>query len=210
MAEFCRLMNLQPGMRVIDLGGTTRLWKLVPVPLDITVLNLATQAIDEHRYGRHRFRVVRGDATNAPELASASFDLAFSNSVIEHVGPHEAQQRFAETVRRLAPSYWVQTPAKTFPIEAHTGLPFWWYYPSSVRRGLIRRWKADVPDYADFIAGTRYVPLGNIRSFFPEARIRRETFGGFVKSYVAWHRADAAAVSAIGQPAVSVREPAAA
>jgi hypothetical protein len=47
MQQFETLMGLRPGMRVIDLGGSTKLWRNIRTPLNVTVLNLATQPIDE-------------------------------------------------------------------------------------------------------------------------------------------------------------------
>ena len=188
MTKFVEMMDLKPGMRVVDLGGSTKLWRFVPVPLEVTVLNLSAQRIDENQYGDHKFTIVRGDATNAPELADDSFDLVFSNSCIEHVGPPEKQKAFADTVRRLAPAYWVQTPSKLFPIEAHTGLPFWWYYPESLRSHLIRGWKKSVKDYGEFVEGTRVLLRKDIEGFFPDAELDLEKVAGFTKSYTAWRK----------------------
>lgn len=189
MKSFVEIMKLRPGQRVLDLGGTTKLWRLVDTPLRVTVLNLDEQRIDERRYGEHEFTIVRGDATDVKAFGDGSFDLVFSNSCIEHVGPPEKQAAFAREVRRLAPSYWVQTPAMGFPIEAHTGLPFWWTYPTAVREGLIRRWGQTRPDYAEFIAGTCVLSRRDLRRFFPDARITPERFMGLTKSHTAWRRA---------------------
>jgi len=63
-----------------------------------------------------RFTAVHADATCLP-FADASYDIAFSNSVIEHVTTWERQQAFASEVRRVAPKLWIQTPARCFPIE---------------------------------------------------------------------------------------------
>jgi len=58
---FKTAMHVQPGMKIIDLGGAPMMWRFVDVPLDITL---------------------------------------------------------------LAAKYWVQIPAKYFPIEAHTECHF--------------------------------------------------------------------------------------
>lgn len=78
------------------------------------------------------------------------------DSCIEHVGPSMNQAAFAREVRRLAPSYYVQAPARGFSIEAHTGLPFWWYYPTGMRTRLIKRWQARRPAYGAFIVERVY------------------------------------------------------
>ena len=63
----------------------------------------------------HTFHVIEGDACSVEQFGDRSFDLVFSNSVIEHVGPPAKQAEFAHEVLRLGRSYWVQTPSKWFP-----------------------------------------------------------------------------------------------
>ena len=69
------------------------------------------------------------DATNLHEFGDASFDIAFSNSVIEHLSTFENQARMAAEVRRVARAYWVQTPNFWFPIEPHFLVPAWHWLP---------------------------------------------------------------------------------
>jgi len=135
MRTFTRLMRITEGMSVLDLGGLPMIWESVASPLDITILNLdlpgtPERAADSH----HKIRYVEGDACKVMGFADYQFDTVFSNSVIEHVGPAGRQADFAREVRRLGRSYWVQTPSKWFPIEAHCGMPFWWFYPAELRR----------------------------------------------------------------------------
>lgn len=186
LRRFVSTMKIQAGQRVIDLGGSPGIWRFVDVPLDITIFNIEKQGEDERCRDSHRFTFVVGDATNATELRDDSFDIVFSNSCIEHVGPPAKQAAFAREVRRLAPSYYVQTPARGFPIEAHTGLPFWWYYPAGLRTRLTERWQARRPAYGDFIKGTRVLRRSELESFFPDAQIDTEKVLGLTKSYTVW------------------------
>lgn len=186
LRHFVSTMKIQAGQRVIDLGGSPGLWRFVDVPLDITIFNIEKQEKDERCRDSHRFTFMLGDATRATELQDNSFDIVFSNSCIEHVGPPIKQAAFAREVRRLAPSYYVQTPARSFPIEAHTGLPFWWYYPTAVRSRLIERWQARRPAYGEFIGGTRVLRRPELERFFPDAWIDTEKVLGLTKSYTAW------------------------
>src|SRR5208282_1607695 len=143
MGGLMRMLEIKPGTRVLDLGGSPSIWENVPVPLDITILNLPggipSDALDSFDAGTsiHTFHFVEGDACNVHQFSDRSFDLAFSNSVIEHVGPQEKQEAFAREAVRLGKSYWVQTPSAWFPIEAHTGMPFYWFYPEQLRLWLL-------------------------------------------------------------------------
>ncbi len=187
MRQMTRRMKLAQGLNVLDLGGQPAIWRDAPAPLQITILNLPGVPM-EAEAGRHQFRYVKGDACNLGEVRDQSFDMVFSNSVIEHVGAEEQQQAFAQTVRRVGKSYWVQTPSIWFPIEAHTGMPFWWFYPEALRQRLLRRWHDKTPEWADTISGTRVLSRRHFEQLFPEAQIYVEKVLGIPKSYTAWYR----------------------
>jgi hypothetical protein len=144
----------------------------VPVPLDITILNLPggvqSFELNAARTSIHTFHYVEGDACNVHQFADRSFDVAFSNSVIEHVGPQEKQEAFAREVLRLGKSYWVQTPSAWFPIEAHSGLRFYWFYPERLRGWLLRRSQRKLPTWwTDYVAELRVLSAAS-----PTARAR--------------------------------------
>ncbi len=66
-------------------------------------------------------------------FADQSFDLVFSNSVIEHVGSRDTQARFASEIARVGKLFWLQTPNRYFPIEQHLWTPLVHWLP--------RRWQ---------------------------------------------------------------------
>jgi len=76
---------------------------------------------------------VRADASRALPFEDGAFDLVYSSSVIEHVEPrHRAV--FAREVRRVGRGFYVQTPARSFPVEPHALLPFAHWLPAGLRR----------------------------------------------------------------------------
>jgi hypothetical protein len=186
-------LGIKPGTRVLDLGGSPSIWENVLVPLDITILNLPG-GIPSNELGSidagtsiHTFHYVEGDACDVHQFPDRSFDLAFSNSVIEHVGPQEKQEAFAREAIRLGKSYWVQTPSAWFPIEAHTGMPFYWFYPKQLRAWWLRRARKKLPAWwTEYIAETRVLSRRRIAELFPNARIHVECFFGLPKSYIAY------------------------
>jgi len=191
MEAFMRMMEIKSGTRVLDLGGSPLFWNDVPVPLDVTILNLpgAVQsfAANAEIKGIHTFHYVEGDACNVHQFSNRSFDVAFSNSVIEHVGPQEKQEAFAREVLRLGKSYWVQTPSAWFPIEAHTGLPFYWFYPEQFRGWLLQRSQKKLPTWwTDYVAEIRVLSRRRMVQLFPNARVYVEFFFGLPKSYVVY------------------------
>ena len=185
---FMDVTNIQRDMSIIDLGGSPMIWEHVSTPLNITLVNVHYEENDRfhaERIRQHKFQFIQGDACNVG-LPSNSFDLVFSNSVIEHVGDDKKRAAFAGEVRRLAGKYWVQTPAKYFPIEAHTGMPFWWYYPENLRRALKRKWSATLPEWTEMIEGTTVVEKRELQRILPESTILTERALGIAKSYIAY------------------------
>jgi hypothetical protein len=118
--------------------------------------------------------------------------LAHSNSVIEHLGGWDSMSKFAAQTRRVAPHYYVQTPAFWFPIEPHFGVPFFHWLPESTRMALVQRWqigkgpKADNMDHAAVLINYyRLLDRAQFSHFFPDAEIKLEKFVGLTKSFVA-------------------------
>jgi 2-polyprenyl-3-methyl-5-hydroxy-6-metoxy-1,4-benzoquinol methylase len=178
-------LDLKPGLRVLDLGGTTEIWANLEIPLDITIVNLPGTEVDKADIPWHRVTFLEGDATALPH-ADDSFDIVFSNSVIEHVGDRDRRLKFAGEVRRLAPVYWVQTPSVYFPLEAHTGIPFWWAMPSWLKDRFYRRWARTLPAWNEMIIGTTYVLKSELRRLFPDSTVITERILGVPKSYSAY------------------------
>jgi Methyltransferase domain len=179
------LLDLRGGERVIDLGGTTEIWDFLETPLDITIVNLPGVDIRADSGSRHKFHFVTGDATKL-EYPDNHFDLVFSNSVIEHVGGEAKERDFAREVRRLAPSYYVQTPSIWFPLEPHTGIPFWWAIPRAIRSRMIARWKRELPAWTAMIEGTTVITRKKLRSYFPDGTLITERLAGIPKSYTVY------------------------
>jgi hypothetical protein len=189
MRSYVALMNVRDGKAVLDLGGQPMIWDSVPMSLDLTILNLPGVAVNSHQ-SHHRIRYVEGDACEVRDYQESSFDCVFSNSVIEHVGSDAKRAEFAQEVRRLGRSYWVQTPTKWFPIEAHCGMPFWWFYPEKLRRYFMSRWQKKLPAWTQMVAETTVLTKSELRRLFPEASIIVESSFGFPKSYVAYFRGE--------------------
>lgn len=192
MAHFLRIMKPKPGTRVLDLGGAPPIWEHIDVPLQITLLNLGGivensefKSLAGPRLKHHSFEILEGDACNVKQFGDHSFDLVFSNSVIEHVGPPDRQADFAREVRRLGKAYWVQTPSKWFPIEAHSGLLFYWFYPKWLHGAIFESWRRRLPSWwIDYIGSTRVLSRRRLAELFPGATTHVEFFLGFPKSYV--------------------------
>lgn len=176
-------------MSVIDIGGSVESWARAPVrPKHVHIINLEAQPTDLPEW----VRVDRADACALPDwISSRRYDLAFSNSVIEHVGGHERRIRFAEAVRTLADAYWVQTPYRYFPIEPHWLAPGLHFLPLAARSRLAHRWPlvhTRPPDREAALDAVLWVELMDrtqMRYYFPDCVLRSERVGGLTKSLIA-------------------------
>ena len=97
-----------------------------PWPDRITALGQHEGARFGERYPGVAY--VQGNALELP-FEDGAFDVVFSNAVIEHVGPRDAQRRFVDEALRVAPRAFVTTPNRWFPIEVHTRLPLVHWLP---------------------------------------------------------------------------------
>lgn len=181
---FTAIMRPRPGEAVLDVGGQPEIWDYVNIPLQITCVNLPGTMSVEHRT-HHSITYVEGDGCDMREFHPGQFDLVFSNSVIEHVGNYEKRTLFANEIRRLSHRYWVQTPYKYFPIEAHCGMPLWWLYPESARAFFLTRWSKKLPAWTEMVATTTVISKGELRELFPDSRIVLE-WKVFPKSLIAY------------------------
>lgn len=191
MQRFAREFAIGAGTRVLDIGGTPDCWELLAVRPRLVLLN--TPRAGEELVGAAEW--VAGDGRRLP-FRDRSFDVVFSNSVIEHVGDAESQRRFAEEVMRVGRSYWVETPNRWFPIEQHLLTPLIHWLPKAWQREIAPRWtvwsalaRASQDRRAFYIehylSEIRLLGAGELRELFPEARVIRERFCGVTKSLVA-------------------------
>ena len=150
---------------VKDQGQTNFLEHFYAWPQRITGLGLHDGVEFRQRYPECSY--VQGDGTKLP-FADGSFDIVFSNAVIEHVGDEAAQTAFAAEVRRVGRRYFVTTPNRWFPIETHTRLPLVHWLPQSTLRDRLYRAARKPWAPGDF----RLLSRPQLQRLFPDARIR--------------------------------------
>lgn len=65
-------------------------------------------------------------------FSDQSFDVCWSNAVLEHVGNQERQILFLKEIKRVAKVAFITTPNRYFPIEVHTHIPLLHFLPKKV------------------------------------------------------------------------------
>jgi ubiquinone/menaquinone biosynthesis C-methylase UbiE len=194
MARFAREFDITPNTRILDVGGLAETWRLLPQSPRVTLLNTPRTRAELASTSEW----VAGDGCALP-FRDQSFDIVFSNSVIEHVGSVVQQEQFAREVARVGRGYWVQTPNRWFPVEQHLLTPVVHWLPKSWQRAVVPRftiWSAMArvsPDRRQFylehyLQDVRLLSAGDLQALFPGARVIRERFMGWTKSLVAMRR----------------------
>lgn len=195
-AKFVAELQPQNAESILDVGGRPNTWtEQSPLDARIEVLNNETPPeFDAAAYPHHKITQVVGDGT-ALDYAEAAFSIAFSNSVIEHVGDDAAQERFANEIRRVGRAVWVQTPAQEFFFEPHFLTPFFHWLPLEQRVGLGRFtvWglltRANRQDAERHVREVRLLRRERMEELFPDCEIQVERSLGMTKSFVAVRRA---------------------
>jgi ubiquinone/menaquinone biosynthesis C-methylase UbiE len=130
--------HLGPQSRLLDVGGGPgvdgEFLGLYSYFSEVVIVNLNPQTLPVRAGARLQSLVA--DGRSLP-FEAASFDWVFSNAVIEHVGGWKDQIRFAQEIRRVASTgYFVGTPNRHFPLDAHTLIPFYQFFPVAIQRRI--------------------------------------------------------------------------
>lgn len=191
MARFHRLFQIDENTRILDVGGTPANWTLLDVRPRVTILNLPRAVESE----RDSLTWIFADGCRLP-FRDQSFDVVFSNSVIEHLGDSEKHEQYAQEIARVGVRYFIQTPNRWFPVEPHLLTPLVHFLPRRWQRRLIERftvweWIARPrPDQRVFylehyLRDIQLLDGRTMRRLFPDSRLIRERFLGLTKSLIA-------------------------
>jgi hypothetical protein len=192
---FLDMLERVPGkVEVLDVGGTVAFWEDESgIALDERVSIVVANLVADPAQPRSRaIRAIQADARDLSMFPDASFDVVFSNSVIEHligVGDREAM---AKEIRRVGRRYFVQTPNRYFFVEPHFGFPLFQFLPLSVRAWLLQHFAlawagkmADRDKARRAAASVELLGASELRALFPGCSMQRERIAGMTKSLIA-------------------------
>jgi hypothetical protein len=205
---FLQLIRPRPGDRLLDLGGSDGSLAAricARVPLLVTVADLTDEHADAVAARGFRHAVLPDGPL---PFGAGDFDIVLCNSVIEHVTLPKAQcsvdarvdqstwrreararqRQFADEIRRLDASYFVQTPHRHFPVEQHVHLPLVQYLSHNNLCRVVswadRWWIKSCQGVVDW----ELLTPAEMADLFPDGSIHVERAFGLPKSVVAWRR----------------------
>lgn len=115
-------------------------------------------------------RYIRVLAGQRLPFGDKEFDVIFSNAVVEHTGNKAKQRLFIHEVCRVGQNFFITTPNRWFPMEAHTGIPLLHYLPQAWFRALISGTRYD---YWSHENNLNLLTIGELRDLFPETVVPR-------------------------------------
>ncbi len=158
--------------RVLDVGFSDNecsetdnfIEKHYPFPENLTALGL--EEPKNFRRSYPRVDCVQYDGNGFP-FSDQSFDVCWSNAVIEHVGSHEQQGAFIREIDRVAGLAFFTTPNRYFPVEVHTRTPLLHFGPKRIFEAYLRAigkgWATG--SYMNLLS------LGELEALLQEARV---------------------------------------
>ena len=133
---FSQMMKPAKGMKLLDIGAeinpgrdeVPQLIDIYPWKNNISVVNISEEHILTIKKCYPEIETVVCDACELP-WSDKSFDIVYSNAVIEHLGSFERQKKMAAEIMRVGKRWFVTTPNRWFPFEFHMRLPLVTWLP---------------------------------------------------------------------------------
>jgi hypothetical protein len=194
-----QVLSHKDRVSVLDIGGEAHYWALLPDDVaarcDLHLVNLDAPKLEGGEHPKLSVQRIIGDGCDLSRFGDRSFDVAHSNSVIEHVGEFDRMRQFASEMRRVGAAVYVQTPYLWFPVEPHYGALFVHWFAAMHRRriqserglGIYRRPSGEKMDYEEavrFVATCTLLDRACFDYLFPDCEAHHERLGPFIKSLV--------------------------
>ena len=176
--------------RILDVGGTDDYWNQINLIFGTNFQPIINN-ISKDELNQSNFSGIVDDGKCLSSVKDNTFDIAYSNSVIEHLSTFEEQQEMVDNLQRVAQYYFVQTPAFIFPFEPHFLFPFFHWLPKKVRMLLVYKFNLgwferckNQMEAENLVDSIRIMKKKELKLIFGNAKIITERFFLIPKSYM--------------------------
>ena len=145
---FMQKIKPDPDEKILDIGvdiggnlerGNNFFEILYPYSENITAIGYGNKrGYEKFKENFPKINLLIGDGKDLP-FKDNSFDIGFSNAVVEHVGDKNEQKKFISEIIRVCKRSFIVTPNRCFPIELHTLLPFIHWFPKNIRNAVYKK-----------------------------------------------------------------------
>lgn len=186
---FLEKINPQKTDKILDVGFNNMeysyvdnfLEKTYPYPENITALGIEDGSLFKERYPQ--VNTIIYDGKEYP-FEDNSFDIGWSNAVLEHVGDESAQILFLKEIERTCKRIYLTTPNRYFPFEVHTRYPLIHWLPKKIFDKILRytskKWASG--DYMNLLSRQRLEYLLK-EAGIKDYQIYKNRFFGFTMDF---------------------------
>ena len=168
---FLQLMRPNETNRILNVGATGATTGL-PEQLEywytdlhrVTGGGLSFYEVSDYRASFPGVTPVVFDGCALP-FSDQSFDIVYSNAVLEHLPGPEFVARFAAEVQRVGKGWFVATPNRSFPVDPHYHLPLVQFLSPEMQRRLVIRLGKVPYDHLHLLSRS------DLRSLFPTSEV---------------------------------------
>jgi hypothetical protein len=184
------VFRARPEDRVLDVGASGEVFlrysleDIYPFPERIVAGGYEAREVVSARlyYPQPQYALFDGCALPFPDQ---SFDLVFSNAVIEHILGPGRQEKFAREIMRVGKSWFVTTPNYWYPFETHYHLPFYQFLPRPLQIQYNRLLGTHMPKGTARELGL--LSARQLRRLFPTGRVVPVRVTFWPETLVAYH-----------------------
>jgi SAM-dependent methyltransferase len=140
---FIKMFSVDAQTRILDIGveNAVHPWsnfleENYPYQHNITALSIDEVKQFNQKYPLVQTVIYKGDIF---PFMNNSFDIGWSNAVLEHVGDAAAQVLFLKEIYRCSRKAFITTPNRYFPVELHTRIPFLHWLPKTIFDSFLKK-----------------------------------------------------------------------
>ncbi len=141
---FLELLRPTPQMRILNVGASgihvglpEQLESFYEYRSQITGGGISFADVEDYRNSFPGVQAIVFDGCALPFI-DQSFDIVYSNAVLEHLPGTKSVERFAAEVQRVGKGWFITTPNFWYPVDPHYHLPFVQLLPETLLRLLVR------------------------------------------------------------------------